>query len=212
MNRPLRAAALATALSLIVHVPADAQSWQRSGSRYSQSHASADTVGRRPATGLEDAIEFSGWRVPLVRIVNLIDGLGRELQEPGLYELAIRTVDDLAGPRHPFAGYLHVRLSYRYWMAGETARAFDHAVLGEDILREHLYLRLRSLSDAESGGSRGFARPRWTSSSRSRHSRTVAPRAAVRGMPSSGRARSCSTKWPPGSARSTRAVTRRFVD
>ncbi len=159
MNRPLRAAALATALSLIVHVPADAQSWQRSGSRYSQSHASADTVGRRPATGLEDAIEFSGWRVPLVRIVNLIDGLGRELQEPGLYELAIRTVDDLAGPRHPFAGYLHVRLSYRYWMAGETARAFDHAVLGEDILREHLYLRLRSLSDAES---RRLARLRET--------------------------------------------------
>ena len=82
-------------------------------------------------------------------IANLVDGVGQAVDDPGLYELAIRQIESLAGPRHPLAGYLHVRLASLFYRHGDRGRALQHALEGEGILREHLYLDLRELSEAE---------------------------------------------------------------
>src|SRR5438093_1129462 len=78
-----------------------------------------------------------------------IDGVGQAVADPGVYELAIQAIDELAGPRHPFAGYLHVRLASLLYRHDDRPRALQHALEGEGILRDHLYLDLRDLSEGE---------------------------------------------------------------
>ncbi len=106
-----------------------------------------------------DDVPIAGTPLNLRAIVNAIDGLGRAIDEPGFYEIAIRTVERLAGERHPLSGYLHVRLARLAWERRDRDTALEHALAGEDILREQLHLKLEELSEADS---RRLARLRET--------------------------------------------------
>ena len=119
-------------------------------------HAQAPSIwkGSSPITSTPTAVKPPapfpvGLALPMRDVANLIDGVGQAIDEPAVYEAAIQSVEAIAGPRHPFEGYLHIRLAALLFRHGDRARALDHALEGESILRDQLYLDLRDLSSAE---------------------------------------------------------------
>ncbi len=91
----------------------------------------------------------SGAGISIRTIVDVIDGVGGAIDEPGYYTFALDLVEGLAGPEHAFSGYLHVRLARLLLRHGDEAGALEHALEGERILRTQLRLDLRSLSDTD---------------------------------------------------------------
>ncbi len=92
---------------------------------------------------------IAGLPIPMRAIADAIDGTGRFLGDPTFYGLAIDIVSALAGPRHPFIGYLRIRQARFLFSRGEYGRALDAALEGENVLREHTYLSLRTLGEED---------------------------------------------------------------
>lgn len=141
---PLLLAAAGLA-SLLASTPCQAQDAYTRYRRPTSASADSTTQASPSLRGLLP----SGTGISMRAVVNVIDGVGSAIDEPGFYTVAIDLVERLAGPEHAFAGYLQVRLARLLLRRGDEAGALDHALEGERILRTQLRLDLRALSEAD---------------------------------------------------------------
>ena len=65
------------------------------------------------------------------------------------YELVLPLVERAFGPQHPWVGYLQITIAQILFERKDASGALDHALLGEEILRDQLYLDAATLSEEQ---------------------------------------------------------------